>query len=231
MFKSFNRAFIVCSAVLCLSTSNASAHSKKNFQGFSLGGNVGYGVGWGKFKLLTPPIASFKEKSGFYGVDGGVGIGYTHVICNWAIGLAFDANWSNTKGSHTYIVPSETVRGKTMLDNSLQLYAKLGHIIGCVMPFIGLGWDNSQWKVKEAGVVSIGAITVAASATAKKRLNGFLWKAGVDFLTFKNLVIGLEYTGRYGGKVQIKNNPQLPGGLCSCKPQYNKVAVTARIVL
>src|SRR5438309_9048553 len=72
----------------------------KAFQGFHLGGNIGYGIGWVKHRFNADEGTGFRNDLAVRGVDGGVGVGYTHRLCNWALRLAFDANWANAKGRH-----------------------------------------------------------------------------------------------------------------------------------
>lgn len=206
----------------------------KAFQGFHLGGNIGYGVGVGSQKIALndgTDTDGFKNKLGIRGVDGGIGVGYTHRLGNWALGLAFDANWASSKGKiNTFLNANngrhdEGLSAQARLKNSLQLYARGGYVIGGqVMPFIGLGWDNSNWQQNfvrsETGVNDI-------SARKSKRFNAFLWKAGVDFLATKHVVLGLEYTGTIANSKKIGDAGQ---SFSSFKPQYNKFALTAKIV-
>lgn len=227
----------------------------KAFQGFHLGGNVGYGIGSGKAKFNRSAEntagnftteRSVRNDLGIRGFDGGVGVGYTHRFCNWALGLAFDANWASSKGKHSETLRNEnSIAHKARLRNSLQLYARAGYVLREIaMPFVGLGWDNSQWKKTASLNVVRNAETdedgnpnaFTRSASKSKRINAFMWKAGVDFLATKHVVVGFEYTGTAGGKKSFSKaytNPQstlkekISG---SFKPQYNKFALTAKIV-
>lgn len=215
----------------------AAANCPKAFQGFHVGGNLGYGVGKANQKIRhaftsddgSAVVNSLSNNLGVNGVDGGVGVGYTHRLCNWALGIAFDANWASTSGKYTR---RETLNGaanisntaKASLQNSLQLYGRAGYVLAnMVMPFVGLGWDNSSWKHK----VNFGNV----SAHKSKRLNGLLWKAGVDFLATKHVVVGFEYTGTATNK--NKTSATAADGStvsASFKPQYNKFALTAKLV-
>lgn len=223
----------------------------KAFQGFHLGGNIGYGIGFAKQKFaraaddgtgVFTTSRSFTNDLGVNGVDGGIGVGYTYRVCNWALGIAFDANWAGTSGkfSETFAtVDTLTVKGR--LRNSLQLYGRLGYVIREVaMPFIGLGWDNSQWKreasLKVADSTPGAGDGFTATSNKSKRFNAFLWKVGVDFLATRHVVVGFEYTGTTAGRKSVSKNftnPQTGGTerlTASLKPQYNKFALTAKIV-
>lgn len=236
----------------------SSANCPKAFQGFHIGGNIGYGVGKGKQKTFIQHTQTgtttvldrnfSKNDLGFSGVDGGVGVGYTHRFCNWALGLAFDANWASTSGKHrnrfaeNQFTPAGALAGttttlvneKAQLRNSLQLYGRAGYVLAnMVMPFVGLGWDNSSWKQS----VAVNGFRNSHS----KRYNALLWKLGVDFLATKHVVVGFEYTGTSAGKKSLHRKSRdnaataLTGANTvttagSFKPQYNKFALTAKLV-
>lgn len=180
----------------------------KAFQGFHLGANLGYGVGYVKNTSTEGPVSN---KLGVSGIDGGIGTGYTHRFGNWAAGIAFDANWTNSKGKNAR--PDDI--NKVRLKNSLQLYARAGYVMRDIaMPFVGLGWDNSQWKVSHNAV------------SKSKRVNGLLWKAGVDFLATKHVVVGMEYTGTIAGRKSFVDGDATH----KFKPQYNRFAATVKVV-
>jgi opacity protein-like surface antigen len=216
------------------------ANCQKAFEGFHLGGNLGYGVGVGNQKVSLDQgngsSESTSNRLGVRGVDGGVGVGYTKRFGNFALGLAFDANWTGVSGSHTDtdVIGATATQGattsqtslKARLRNSLQLYARMGYVIGGqAMPFIKLGWSNDQWRHK-ATISTTGEDSI--SAKKSKRLNGFLWGLGVDFLAWKHVVVGFEYTGTIAGKEKFKSSDgDLTGKF---KPQYNRFALTAKIV-
>lgn len=199
----------------------ADAPCPKAFQGFHIGANIGYDVGVGKHKRFVDGTQVHSINLGFRGVDGGIGTGYLHRFGNWGLGIAFDANWASTKGSITH---NDDVTHRVRLKNSLQLYGKAGYVI-CekTMPFIALGWDNSQWnhRVRFANEDRFGK---------NKRLNAFLWKAGVDFLATRHVVLGFEYTGTTGGKHTHTFTDAGVDHKSTFKPQNNKFALTARVV-
>lgn len=212
----------------------------KAFQGFHLGGNIGYAVGWSKFRRNSfdndGSTASANHIRGFRGVDGGIGVGYTHRLCNWALGIEFDANWANTKGNYGVQTDNGNFSHKARLKNSLQLLGRLGYVMREIaMPFVGLGWDNSRWN--QTANLNVPDFTEAngdffegfsESGKKGKRINAFLWKAGVDFLATKHVVVGFEYTGTYGGKQRLTSRDQT--FTTRFKPQNNKFALTAKIV-
>lgn len=208
------------------------------FQGFHLGGNIGYGVGWNKQKFHWVD-SNFNASStlAVKGVDGGLGVGYTHRLCSWAVGLVFDANWSGAEGQSKVSFPQffgqpTQAHAKIRIRNSLQLYAKLGYVIREIaQPFIALGWDNSQWK--ETATINVGPF-FSAHAGKSKRVNAFMWKAGVDLLATRYMVFGLEYTGTIAPRQKFSVSPIIlgqPNTLSgSFRPQYNKFALTARVI-
>lgn len=245
----------------------------KAFQGFGLKGILGYGVGVGKQKSFIDRRASAsaggavisrarsRTDIGYNGVDGGVGVDWTQRLCNWAVGIGFDATWAGTSGNRradffeaataTTAAEAGVQHSKVRLKNSLQLYGKLGYVMREIaMPFVALGWDNSQWKqntqfatAAQAAVAASAALpgglspvaATRAHAHKSKRFNAFLWKAGVDFLATKHVVLGLEYTGTIAGRKKgHRTFTDRTGTITrvgtSFKPQYNKFALTAKIV-
>lgn len=213
----------------------------KAFQGFHLGGNIGYGVGFTNHKYSsTDAPTKMKYDRAVKGVDGGIGVGYTHRFCNWALGVEFDANWTGVKGKDSSSFADNSATFKGRLRNSLQLLARFGYVMRDIaMPFIGLGWDNSQWRLGYNTSLDLSPYDINEIASnnksKSKRLNAFLWRVGVDFLATKHVVVGFEYTGTIAGKQKFKHIQELgPVGEAlaknSAKPQYNKFALTAKIV-
>lgn len=208
------------------------------FEGVYLGGNIGYGVAWNNQKFHSPN-GNFKANSNLSarGVDGGIGIGYTYRACALALGVAFDANWAGTKGKSNVVFPqffgqSSQAHTSIRLKNSLQLYGRFGYVIReMALPFIALGWDNSQWK--ETAGINIGSL-FSDRKSKSKRLNGLLWKVGVDFLATRSIVLGFDYTGTIAGHQKITLSQTILGQTArfsgSFKPQYNKFALTAKFI-
>ena len=239
----------------------------KAFEGFYLGGNIGAGFNNGKLKrshtaqsavtvggVTTTTITdtdTHSHRVGGAGVDGGIGVGYNRRLCNWLVGIAFDANWAGASGksSETITEPpigeTTTFSTKARLRNSLQLYARFGYVMREIaMPFIGLGWDNSQWKQSTTNNFTRVApgtplANLSRTISKSKRFNAFLWKLGVDFLATKHVIVGFEYTGTVAGNKSATRtfvNTLADGSVrtdthrISFKPQYNKFALTAKII-
>lgn len=229
----------------------------KAFQGFGLKGILGYAVGVDKSRgfvsTRAPGATTFtraftgRHTLGRNGVQGGLGVDYTHRLCNWAVALGFDALWSGANGNSRFhnfnangpFPANTTFHSKTQLRNSLQLYGKLGYVMREIaMPFVALGWDNSQYKFgsrHQAPAVQNDR-GFRHHSHRSKRFNAFLWKVGVDFLATKHVVVGFEYTGTIAGRKKthrLFTNPatgitsRIAGSL---KPQNNLFALTAKIV-
>lgn len=189
----------------------------KAFQGFHLGGNVGYGIGSGKVTNVQDQTHS--NKLGVSGFDGGLNVGYTHRFGNIGVGLEGVFNWVNAKGTFK----NDSMNYSAKLKNSIQLRGNLSYIIcNLVAPKIILGWDNSQWERKAAVAFENG---VVSGTTKKGRFNSFLWGAGVDFLVAKHVIAGLEYTGTTSGRKNDSNT-----NTYSFKPQYNRFALTVKVI-
>lgn len=221
------KVILITSFLVTLSFESAVARESdccsKPFEGFHLGTNIGYGVGYAK---QTVPIEDLpfstliNNKGGLNGIDGGIGTGYTTAFNNWRFGVTFDANWASTQGK---LKSKDPIVLQACLKNSLQLYGKTGYVIGGkTMPFIGLGWDNSAWDQF--------LLIINESFSKTKRHNALLWKAGVDFLTTDNIILGFEYVGTLADSKQ--HTGQLQGRTVTMKlrPQYNRIALTAKIL-
>lgn len=231
----------------------SSANCPKAFQGFGLKGILGYATGTGQQKTFIRHIDAVdgdilnnfsKRRLGFNGIEGGVGVDYNYRICNWAIGLAFDAKWGNASSSannRLRIVDGTDTHNfhshaKVQFKNSLDLYARAGYVLAnMVMPFVGLGWDNAQWSQRATIDDTAVAGNRGSGRSHSKRVNGLMWKAGVDFLATRHVVLGFEYTGVSSGKVKSHFNGRDRAGdplrtASSFKPQYNSFALTAKLV-
>ena len=220
----------------------------KAFQGFYLGGNIGYGTAFVKQKVFRfdPAVSGDRDSINNTnnelnprGVDGGIGVGYTHRFGNWALGLSFDANWARVNG-HEIVAErvfnphsARNVNNRAHLKQSLQLYARGGYVI-CdkVMPFAGLGWDNSRWR--QTSDIQSTDNPEPFTIGQNKRFNALLWKLGVDLLATQHIIVGFEYTGTVAGRKSYEAKNPFPGSTetyqGSIKPQYNKFALTAKIV-
>jgi len=196
----------------------------KAFQGFHLGGNVGYGIGFAKTSLAIAgdePV-NFQNRLGVDGFDGGLNVGYTHRFGNFGLGLEGVFNWTSTKGRYRDVANAfqDTLR----LQNSIQARANLSYVIcNLVAPKIILGWDNSQWT--RSLQTYPGNVRIDQQ---KKRFNSFLWGAGVDFLLAKHVIAGLEYTGTVTSSQKFAD--AATGVSWTTKPQYNKVALTIKFI-
>jgi len=201
----------------------------KAFQGFSFGADLGYGFAASNL-VTTINTATFASKSAMQGLDGGLMVGYLQRFNNWGLGLDFIANWSNTSSTNNFQGPAtNNINGvKVQMRNALDLRGVVGYVINnLVMPKVYLGWENAQYKV--SSVASTG--NDLNGLNASKRLNGFLWGFGVDFLVAKNVVCGFEYTGVTFGKQTFPINKGAPSNAVSIRPgAYNRIAFTAKFV-
>jgi opacity protein-like surface antigen len=235
------------SAVAQMDAAPACCPCPKSFEGFNLGANIGYGIGGVTTKAKRDvgvtigdttfsQVAQASSRDNVRGVDGGLSVGYLHRFGSFAAGPDFTANWvgSSVSGNARSTITAQGPNGlitananasyKVRLENSLQLAAKMGWVIDQALPFIKLGWDNSQWKVR--GTANFGQ-SFTALGSKSKRLNAFLWGAGVDFLVVRHFTFGLEYVGTAAGSQKMI---QQGGNSISIKPQYNKFALTAKYI-
>ncbi|MBY0500759.1 MAG: outer membrane beta-barrel protein [Alphaproteobacteria bacterium] len=218
------------------------------FKGFFLGGNIGYGVGGGRQIFVDANDTAQNEfgtrnKIAIRGVDGGVNVGYNYVWGNrWGLGLEFVANWASSDGKlltfNNEVAPTTVYQTRAKLNNSLQVRANFSYVIcNLVAPKVILGWDNSQWKQsfkRGEGSDRIDAADIVASGHHNKRYNGFLFGFGVDFLAMKHVIFGFEYTGVATGSKKFTDAFELRGDTHTVteqfRPQYNKFALTAKVI-
>jgi len=216
---------------------------------------------------------SSDSNPGIAGADGGLLVGYLQRFGNFGLGVDFLANWASSSGSEnrdssnngTFGLAdtsktSESSSISVKLKNSLQVRGVFSYVISnLVMPKIMLGWDNSQYQFNMNGLKTESSVTailpnpetiatkLVPSLTAKKRLNGFLWGAGIDFLVAKNVVCGLEYTGvatasfsptsTLGGSsftqsaIGVAGTQPITGTIASkFKAQYNTFKMTVKYI-
>jgi len=214
------------------------------FKGFFLGGNIGYGIGGAKQSLgsviaaVPDTTTSTSNRLALRGVDGGINVGYNYVFGNkWGLGLEFVANWASSNGKLSLVandagVPFKyTAQNGAKLNNSLQLRGNFSYVIAnLVAPKIILGWDNSQWKQTLSSTQT--GVTKGYKFNKKHRYNGFLWGFGVDFLAMKHVILGFEYTGTIAKKKKFASIDKATGNKYSSSlvPQYNKFALTAKVI-
>ena len=230
---------LATSASATFATETVAPCCLKAFEGLYIGGNIGYAVGGGKQKetdfRTVDTVNRVHSDLRVHGVHGGIGTGYSHRICDWAVGLAFDANWTNTRGRHIRDVTSRTagalekLTSKAREKNSLQLYVRTGYVIAeKVMPFICIGWDNSSWRFR----VTDKVVSITHTKERRKRLNGLMWKAGVDVLTVKDFIIGFEYTGSVFNRISTRISINKPFDEANVRSRYSpsvhKFALTAK---
>jgi opacity protein-like surface antigen len=206
------------------------------FKGFFLGGNIGYGIGGARqgFKQDEGNVFAIRNKVVLRGVDGGVNVGYNYVWGNrWGLGLEFVANWANSSGKvQTFDnedAENEAFQVRAKLNNSLQVRANFSYVIAnLVAPKVILGWDNSQWK--QSFIAAEG--DTAFKNKHSQRFNSFLFGFGVDFLAMKHVIFGFEYTGTATGSKSFNRvDPDTDDAYrLSLRPQYNKFALTAKVI-
>jgi opacity protein-like surface antigen len=193
----------------------------KAFQGFSLGGNFGYGIGAVRKYTVNSDATSWdKTKVAAQGFDGGLTLGYNYVFTNkFGLGLDVYFNWASTSGSHSS-GNTPTIRETFSLKNAIQVRVPFSYVIcNLVAPKVYVGWDNARWS----GSYNQDDISGSKSA----RYNGFLWGAGVDFLLAKHVISGLEYTGVIS---QNKTLTASNGTSVSVRPMYNTVKATLKFI-
>lgn len=193
----------------------------KAFQGFSLGGNFGYGIAAVRHQQTNTDAGWEKAKIAAQGFDGGLTLGYNYVFNN-KFGLGLDAyfNWATTSGSHSS-GDTPSVRETFALKNAIQIRVPFSYVIcNLVAPKVYVGWDNARWS----GSISRGAETSSKSA----RYNGFLWGAGVDFLLAKHVISGLEYTGVISQNKTVTSSDGETS--VSMRPMYTTVKATIKFI-
>lgn len=205
------------------------------FKGFHIGGNLGYESGFAneRFNTTAGGVAvSASDKSSFDGIDGGINLGYTHVFCGTplALGLEGLANWSNVKSHRKFSAAaggaSANFTTEARLKQSFQLVGRLGYVLWRAMPFLKLGWDNSDWEFHAKGTITPGPIVL--DNKRHKRINGIAYGAGIDISLTNHILAGLEYT-----RVDFKKQTVTLGNgntRASYEPHANKFAAVLKFI-
>ena len=208
------------------------------FQGFYIGGNIGYGFGGAKvteearFPGINSPTASTSNNIRVKGADGGLNSGYNHRFCNFGLGLEGVFNWTGSKGHNTVrqVFPNGTrnvATARIKLENSIQLRANFSYIFDLIAPKIIIGWDNSKWT---RSFFAQNVLNDSFKATQKNRYNGLLSGAGVDFLLTKYLIAGVEYTCIVTKKKSFNASFVGIQEKHTFRPQYNKFALVLKFI-
>lgn len=229
---------LLLSATSIMAASAQAMFCPEAFQGFHVGGNIGYGFGGAKvtqfdiFPGVTSPTVYTTENISVKGIDGGLNLGYTHRFDNFGLGLEGVFNWTDSKGRNTtlQVFPSGTISASDTnikLNNSIQARANFSYVFNHIAPKIIFGWDNSKWT-RFFSVENV--LNATFNATQEKHYNGFLSGVGVDFLLNQHLIAGVEYTCIISEKRPLLVINSSINQKLTFRPQYHKFAFVVKLI-
>lgn len=205
--------------------------ASKEFHGFHVGVNGGYGIGSGKtdqnFLIPIAPGNQFNSVDlGLKGFRGGLQFGYDFMLTNaFLIGLEASGDFSNLQGSQTRqragggnLLVTDEYRLKR--SDSFGIAARLGGIIhNHFLAYVKVGVETAKWTVDLKTNDRIN-FDIKSSDSKKKRLTGFVTGVGFETKLDKHWYLGGEWT-----YTMYKDAPQLslagnPGGVLNISQNY-----------
>ena len=170
----------------------ASPAAVASWEGFYVGGDIGYGIGISK---LNVPGAFDSNFFGSHGVSGGVLGGYNHMLApRWLLGIEADANWSSIDHSEVFNDGFGDVANIAITEkHSYSVRGRLGYLLAPNTLLYGTGgWSWAQF------VYSLTS-TVGAAGTATLRLGGPQLGFGVETQLGRGWNARLEYLEAFYG--------------------------------
>ena len=186
----------------------ASATTGKNFTGFYAGIHGGYGFGHVGHSYKPKNLERFTRNSfSLKGFVGGVHLGYQKELGRFVSGLEFFWGVSSRKTSHSFFEDLEGGSYKTISSSFKEKYyyglaARFGFkATESIVPYIKLAYQRSRFAYVEHQKTVVVPIAITQSFSNKACRSAFAPGVGVDFLVSNNVMLGLEYTHAFYGKV------------------------------
>jgi outer membrane immunogenic protein len=177
-----------------------------NWNGFYIGGHVGYG--WGHTSENTfDPAGTLVDSVGFdsSGAFGGGQIGVNYMVTpNWVLGLEADISAADIKGSVSGCSPAGCAIGNTKLDDFGTVRGRIGYAWNNVL-FYGTGgwaWGHADANRQITCVVAGGGICPGGPspsvltgqiASASGTESGWAAGGGVEWGFLPNWTVKVEY--------------------------------------
>lgn len=176
-----------------------------SWNGFYVGGNVGYG--WAHWSATaTVGGASASAGEDLNGILGGVQVGYNWQLpSNLVLGVEGDIQATGQSHSRSATVGGVALTEKDQITYFATVRGRLGYAMGQYMPFITGGWGYGQLK---------NTLTVAgASFSTSNSHSAWVVGAGVEGAAWQNWTWKVEYlyldtgsfTNNYPGGIALKS--------------------------
>jgi outer membrane immunogenic protein len=191
-----------------------------SWNGWYIGGNIGYSWGNAKYDSTTSTTAlgvfqagnAISESQKIDGVIGGVQTGYNYQFGGWVWGWETDFQGSGQKGGSTFNGSLATLVGPVPLtvttDHKLEWFgtarSRLGFLWGPTVLVYGTA-GIAYGQVKDSAALSVGAapVTAAAIATFKDVKAGWTAGAGIEGALGGGWSAKLEYLYIDLGKTEL----------------------------
>jgi opacity protein-like surface antigen len=224
---------LMTSALTAAAVLPASAASE--YTGFYVGLNAGYGIGTGtsngSFQPAVPgPVGTSQTDIGTKGLRGGLHFGYDHMMTKvFLLGLEASGDFSNTEGkANTFNGVNGTIETKAQRRDAFGLALRVGALLNnSMLTYLKVGAETAKWKLSSStgdanfAVVGGGIPT----ATATKRLTGFVLGLGFETMLTKHISFGGEWTHTWYGKTKtvgpLRQTAALNNWTFDYKPRVN----------
>lgn len=186
---------------------NSASLAASEFDGFYVGGQVGYASSVCKnrqfFTLLFEE--EFKNTFGVKGCDIGGQLGWGTTWCDSIYtGIEGTALYVNARGRNDLNVTTtppfppglKIIHAQhAKISDSYQVAFRLGlPICNVIMPYVKVGYANTLWNIQDRFLdFDTPSTQLSRLVTKKKRLSGVVGGVGADILLCDHLVFGLEF--------------------------------------
>ena len=174
------------------------------FGGFYAGAALGYGSHKAEINqaltIANVVLRRHANDLSLDGLNGGVFLGYGQAMrCSRVyLGLEVGYFFDGAKGDQTY-TPSalgagDILKTEAKRKDSIELAARMGWLFNQTMPYLKLGWANTNLEATRVFYSPLVPATTITQKFLDKRINGVLFGAGIEYKLNPCLIAGLEYT-------------------------------------
>lgn len=219
------KKYLMSAAVVAAALVNTEAQAKdvRDFGGFYIGGNLGYG--FGNTTALTGGVGddavfqSQKNNLSVKGIKGGLHVGYGWMVQRlFYVGVEAYGKLSNMEGNQqaypgqagALAVAAANSTWKAKHTNSFGAALRLGGVINSMLTYVKVGIESAAWKFEQAhsrGVFGATPETNLVTDSKSRRLTGIPFGIGMEAKLTERLTFGGELTyTHYTGSANVTTN-------------------------